>query len=124
MGLCTLEPGRVKFSYLLDRMVVLRTIVYYVSRRTMRVIARRGTMLAGDRSRDQAETKPRRIRGAISPASIVASLIISRIVYRILIDACAGQMIISTTIIFLMRFALGNSTSQNNFPSTFLKKLC
>ena len=36
-------------------------IVYYVPRRAMRVIARRATMLAGDRS-----------RGAISPASIVA----------------------------------------------------
>ena len=45
-------------------------IVYYVPRRTMRVIARLATMLAGDRS-----------RGAISPASIVASLAISRIVY-------------------------------------------
>ena len=42
-------------------------IVYYVPRRTMRVIARRATMLAGDRS-----------RGVISPASIVASLVISR----------------------------------------------
>ena len=44
-------------------------IVYYVPRRTMRVIARRATMLAGDQS-----------RGAISPASIVASLVITRIV--------------------------------------------
>ena len=35
----------------------------------MRVIARRATMLAGDRS-----------RGANSPASIIASLVISRIV--------------------------------------------
>ena len=45
----------------------------------MRVIARRATMLAGDRS-----------RGAISPASIDASLVISRIVcigtYSILCD--------------------------------------
>ena len=53
--------------------------VYYVPRRTMRVIARRATMLAGDRS-----------RGAMSPASIVASLVISRIVcvgtYSILCD--------------------------------------
>ena len=32
------------------------------------------------RSRDLAEAKPRRSRGAISPASIVASLVISRIV--------------------------------------------
>ena len=42
------------------------------------------------RSRDVAEAKPRRIRGAISPASIVASLVISRIVcigtYSILCD--------------------------------------
>ena len=30
------------------------------------------------RSRDVAEAKPRRSRGAISPASIVASLVISR----------------------------------------------
>ena len=35
-------------------------IVYYVPRRIMRVITRRATMLAGDRSRDKAETKPRR----------------------------------------------------------------
>ena len=35
-------------------------IVYYVPRRTMRVIARRATMLAGDRSQGVAETKPRR----------------------------------------------------------------
>ena len=46
---------------------ILNRIVYYVPRRTMRVIAWRATMLAGDRS-----------RGAISPASIVASLVISR----------------------------------------------
>ena len=32
------------------------------------------------RSRDIAEAKPRRTRGAISPTSIVASLVISRIV--------------------------------------------
>ena len=42
------------------------------------------------RSRDVAEAKPRRIRGAISPASMVASLVISRIVcigtYSILCD--------------------------------------
>ena len=37
----------------------------------MRVITRRATMLAGDRS-----------RGAISPASVVASLVISRIVQQ------------------------------------------
>ena len=47
----------------------MQEIVYYVPRRTMRIIARRATMLAGDRS-----------RGAISPASIVASLVICRIV--------------------------------------------
>ena len=55
------------------------TIVYYGPRRTMRVIARRATMLEEDRS-----------RGAISPASIIASLVISRIVwigtYSILCD--------------------------------------
>ena len=45
------------------------TIVYYVPRRIMRLIERRATMLAGDRS-----------RGPISPGSIVASLVISRIV--------------------------------------------
>ena len=54
-------------------------IVYNVPGRTMRVIARRATMLAGDRS-----------RGAISPASNVASLVISRILcpgtYSILCD--------------------------------------
>ena len=54
-------------------------IVYYVPRRTMRVIARPAKMLAGDRS-----------RGAISPTSIVASLVISHIVYCD--RACAVQM--------------------------------
>ena len=34
------------------------TIVYYVSRRIMRVITRRATMLAGDRRRDEAEARP------------------------------------------------------------------
>ena len=56
-----------------------KILVYYVLRRTIRVIVWRATMLAGDRS-----------RGAISPASIVASLAISRIVcigkYSILCD--------------------------------------
>ena len=60
-------------------MELLFRIVYYVPRRTMRLIARRATMLVGDRS-----------RGAMSPASIVASLVISRIVcigtYSILCD--------------------------------------
>ena len=54
-------------------------IVYYVARRIVRVITRWATMHAGDQS-----------RGAISPASIVASLLISRIVcigtYSILCD--------------------------------------
>ena len=36
------------------------TIVYYFPRRIMRVITLWATMLAGDRSRDKAETKPRR----------------------------------------------------------------
>ena len=62
-----------KFCYYVDK------IVYYAPRRTMRVIAWRATILAGDRS-----------RGAISPANIFASLIISRIVcigtYSILCD--------------------------------------
>ena len=49
----------------------------------MRDIARRATMLAGDRSQGVGETKPRRSQGAISPASIVMSLVISRI-------ACIG----------------------------------
>ena len=39
----------------------LDTIVYYVPRRTMRIIERRATMLAGDRS-----------RGVINPASILS----------------------------------------------------
>ena len=47
-----------KFQHLLNPS---RVIVYYVPRRTMRIIARRATMLAGDRS-----------RGAISPASILS----------------------------------------------------
>ena len=47
-------------------------IVYYVPRRIMRVITRRATMLAGDRSQGVAEAKPRRSRGAISPASILS----------------------------------------------------
>ena len=59
--------------------VVQLLIVYYVPRHIMRVSTRPATMLAGDRS-----------RGAISPASIVASLVISRIVcigtYSILCD--------------------------------------
>ena len=38
-------------------------IVYYVSRRTMRVIARRATMLAGDRSQGVLEASVRRSRG-------------------------------------------------------------
>ena len=38
----------------------------------MRVITRRATMLAGNRSQGEAETKPRRSRGAISPASILS----------------------------------------------------
>ena len=59
----------------------IEAIVYHVPRRTMRVIARQASMLAGDRSRDVAEAKPRQSRGAISPASIVASLVIPPIVY-------------------------------------------
>ena len=59
--------------------LVKRVIVYYVPRRIIRVITLQVIMLAGDRS-----------RGTISPASIVASLIISRIVcigmYSILCD--------------------------------------
>ena len=35
----------------------LGVIVYYVPKRTMRVIARRATMLAGDRSRDESEAR-------------------------------------------------------------------
>ena len=46
-------------------------MVYYVPRRIMRVITRRATMLTGERSRDVAEAKPRRSRGAINPASIL-----------------------------------------------------
>ena len=41
-------------------------------RRIMRVITRRATMLAGDRSQVVAKAKPRRSRGAISPASILS----------------------------------------------------
>ena len=47
-------------------------IVYYVPRHIMRVIARRSTMLAGDRRWGVAEEKPRRSRGAISPTSILS----------------------------------------------------
>ena len=58
------------FFYTLERLNKI-LIVYYVPRRTMRVIARRATMLAGDRSQGvvemqvtrswgKAETKPRR----------------------------------------------------------------
>ena len=46
-------------------------IVHYVPRRIRRVIMLRAIMLAGDQSRDKAETKPRRSRGAISPVSIL-----------------------------------------------------
>ena len=46
------------FEYLKN--VVFKVIVYYVPRRIMRVITRRATMLAGNRSRDKAKTKPRR----------------------------------------------------------------
>ena len=60
--------------------ILKNLIVYCVPRGTMRVIAWRATMLAGDRSQGVVETKPRRSRGTISPASIVASLVISRIV--------------------------------------------
>ena len=38
----------------------------------MRVITRRATMLAGDRSQGVAEAKSRRSRGEISPASILS----------------------------------------------------
>ena len=59
----------------------------------MRVIASRAAMLAGDRSQGIVEAKPRRIRGVISAASIVASLAMSRIVcigtYSILCDCGA-----------------------------------
>ena len=49
-------------------------IVYYVPRRIMTVITRRATMLVGDQSQGviEVETKPRRSRGAISPASILS----------------------------------------------------
>ena len=47
-------------------------IVYYVPRRIMRFITRRATMLAGNWSQGVAEAKPRRSRGAISPASILS----------------------------------------------------
>ena len=39
-----------------------KVIVYYVPRRIMRVITRRATMLAGDRSQGVAEAKPRQSR--------------------------------------------------------------
>ena len=67
-----------------------QTIVYYVPRHTIWEITRLATILAGDRSQGVAETKPRRIRGAIRPASIVASLVITQSVcigtYSILCD--------------------------------------
>ena len=52
--------------------VRLRLIVCYVPRRIMRVITRRASMLAGDRSQSVAEAKPRRSRGVISSASILS----------------------------------------------------
>ena len=62
-----LELSRIPKRNLLQQHV----IVYYVPRRIMRVITRRATMLAEDRSQGGAETKPRRSRGAISLASIL-----------------------------------------------------
>ena len=50
----------VKISWIY-KLLRRKAIVYYVPRRIMRVITRRATMLAGDRSRD-----------AISPASILS----------------------------------------------------
>ena len=47
-----------------------RILVYYAPRCIMRVITRRATMLAGDRSPGVIESKSRRSRGEISPASI------------------------------------------------------
>ena len=64
---------------LVCKILFLTLIAYYVPRRIIRVITRRATMLVGDWS-----------QGVISPASIVASLIITRIVcigtYSILCD--------------------------------------
>ena len=60
------------------------------------------------RSRDVAESKSRRSRGAISPASIVASLVISRIVcigaYSILCDFGADTSFYAYTRIYSSMF--------------------
>ena len=52
--------------------VTFCTIVYYVSRRIMRIFTRRATILAGDRSQGVAEAKPRRSRDMISRVSILS----------------------------------------------------
>ena len=62
------------FNYYPQDLIEKYIIVYYVPRRIMRVITRRATMLAGDRSQGVAEAKPRRSRGAITPANIFESL--------------------------------------------------
>ena len=69
-------------------------IVYYVPRRIMRVITRRATMVAGDRSQGVAEAKPKQSRDEAEARSVLraflASLVITRIVcistYSILCD--------------------------------------
>ena len=84
-------------------------IVYYVPRRIMRVIMRRATMLAqlaGDRTSNWS--KPRRHRGAISPAIILSesrnSLVITRIV-------CIGAYSIFADVVFAER----NLPVYNNY---------
>ena len=46
-------------------------IVYYMPRHIMRVITRRATMLAGDRSQGIAEAKPRQSRDEAEARSVL-----------------------------------------------------
>ena len=48
-----------------------KIIVYYVPRRIMRVITRRATMLAGDRSQGVVEAKPRQSRDEAKARSVL-----------------------------------------------------
>ena len=53
-GRCT---HKTIFTFICIKCTNNNELVYYVPWRTMRVIARRATMLAGDRSRDEAEVR-------------------------------------------------------------------
>ena len=50
------------FLVLCEKISLVQIVVYYVTRHIMRVITRRATILAGDRSQGVAEAKPRRSR--------------------------------------------------------------